>query len=125
MASYRPDLERRRLVEALAACGVSDTDVARVFGIDIDTLRCHHQAELETGLVLANAQVAESLFRKALGDGPQSVAAAMFWLKTRAGWSEATAPQKPLEITGVKVTFHIPKDGEEEPDIPIRVLHGS
>jgi hypothetical protein len=28
----------------------------------------------------ANTKVAESLFRKATGDGPQSVAAAIFWL---------------------------------------------
>ena len=32
--------------------------------------------------------MAESLFRKAVGDGPQSVTAAMFWLKARAGWRE-------------------------------------
>jgi hypothetical protein len=38
----------------------------------------------------ANTKVAESLFRKATGDGPQSVAAAIFWLKTRAGWMETT-----------------------------------
>jgi hypothetical protein len=32
--------------------------------------------------------VAESLYRKAATDGPQSVTAAIFWLKTRAGWKE-------------------------------------
>ena len=34
--------------------------------------------------------MAENLFRKATGDGPQAVAAAIFWLKTRAGWKETT-----------------------------------
>ena len=35
-------------------------------------------------------QVAESLFRKATGDGSQAVTAAIFWLKTRARWKEPT-----------------------------------
>jgi hypothetical protein len=37
------------------------------------TLRKHHRDELDTGQVKASAKVAESLFRKAVGDGPQSV----------------------------------------------------
>jgi len=32
--------------------------------------------------------VAESLFRKATGEGSQSVTAAIFWLKTKGGWRE-------------------------------------
>lgn len=33
--------------------------------------------------------MAQSLFfRKATGDGPQSVTAAIFWAKTRMGWKE-------------------------------------
>ena len=39
------------------------------------------------------AKVAESLFRKATGDHRQSVTAAIFWLKTRAGWKEGAAPE--------------------------------
>ncbi len=41
-----------------------------------------------TGQIKATAKVAESLFRKATGDGAQSVTAAIFWLKTRGGWRE-------------------------------------
>src|SRR3977135_1146572 len=33
------------------------------------TLRKHHRDELDTGQVKASAKVAESLFRKAVGDG--------------------------------------------------------
>ena len=36
----------------------------------------------------ASTRIAESLYRKALGDGAQSVTAAIFWLKTRAHWKE-------------------------------------
>ena len=37
------------------------------------TLRKHYRDELDTGQVKASAKVAESLFRKAVGDGLQSV----------------------------------------------------
>ena len=73
---------------ASAAYGVAEVDVAKVVGIDPKTLRKHYRDELDTGQIKATAKVAESLFRKATSDGPQSVTAAIFWLKTRAGWKE-------------------------------------
>ncbi|MFN9969396.1 MAG: hypothetical protein ACK58T_05800, partial [Phycisphaerae bacterium] len=42
--------------------------------------------------------VAQSLFRKATGDTNQSVQAAIFWLKARAGWRD----KSPDEIVGKK-----------------------
>ena len=62
--------------------------VSPVVGIDAKTLRKHYREELDTGRIKATAKVAESLFRKATGDGSQSVTAAIFWLKTRGGWRE-------------------------------------
>ncbi len=84
-------IARRRMVEVMTGVGVPEVDIAKVLGIDLATLRMHHPIELETGQIVANARVVESLYRKAVGDGPQSVTAAMFWLKTRAGWREADA----------------------------------
>jgi hypothetical protein len=75
----------------MAGYGVSEADIARVVGIDPKTLRRHYRDELSTGHIKAAAKVAESLFRKATTDGPQSVTAAIFWLKTRVGWKETTA----------------------------------
>jgi hypothetical protein len=40
--------------------------------------------------IKANAKAAKSLFRRATGEGRESVVAAIFWLKTRAGWWETT-----------------------------------
>ncbi len=88
----------------MAGYGVPEYDIARVLGIDPKTLRKHYRDELDTGHVKANAKVAESLFRKATGDGRQSVTAAIFWLKTRAGWKETSvheigpAPDFPTTI---------------------------
>ena len=86
--AHKPDALHRRQVEAMAGYGVPEVDIARVLGIDPKTLRKYYRDELDTGHVKANAKVAESLFRKATGDGPQSVTAAIFWLKTRARWKE-------------------------------------
>ena len=76
------------MVKAMASYGVQQEDIAAVLGIDPKTLRKHYREELDTAETLANAKVAESLFKKATGEGPSSVAAAIFWMKSRAGWSE-------------------------------------
>jgi hypothetical protein len=102
--AHRPDEGTRRQVEAMAGFGVPETDIAGVIGIDPKTLRRHYRDELRHGHVKANARVAESLYRKATSDGAQSVTAAIFWLKTRAGWKEtvvnelAARDQQPLLI---------------------------
>jgi hypothetical protein len=83
----------RRQVEAMAAYGVPEADIARVLGIDPKTLRKHYRDELDLGSVKANSRIAESLYRKAMGDGPQSVTACIFWLKTRAHWKETTVQE--------------------------------
>ncbi|MER8822615.1 hypothetical protein NKH70_22830 [Mesorhizobium sp. M0991] len=41
-------------------------------------------------LARRNARVAESLYRKATGEGREAVTAAIFWLKTRARWKETS-----------------------------------
>jgi hypothetical protein len=86
--SHVPEPAGRRQVEAMAAYGIPETDIARVLGIDPKTLRKHYRDELDTGSIKANSRIAESLYRKAMGDGPQSVTACIFWLKTRARWKE-------------------------------------
>jgi hypothetical protein len=72
----------------MAAYGVPETAIARVLGISPMTLRKYFKEELATAHVKANSAVAQSLYRKAIGDGPQSVTAAIFWCKTRMGWRE-------------------------------------
>ncbi len=94
--AHRPDPTTRRHVEAMAGYGVPEDDIAGVIGIDPKTLRKHYRPELSHGHVKANARVAESLYRKATSDGAQSVTAAIFWLKTRAGWKETSV----RELTG-------------------------
>ena len=86
--AHKPDPFHRRQVEAMAAFGIPELNIARVVNIDPKTLRKHYREELDTDQTKATAKVAESLFRKATTDGPQSVTVAIFWLKTRGGWHE-------------------------------------
>ena len=77
----------------MAGYGVPERDIARVLAVDPKTLRRHYRDELDTGHIKANSKIAESLYRKALGDGAQSVTAAIFWLKTRAHWKETVVSE--------------------------------
>jgi hypothetical protein len=98
-----PDPVNRRQVEALAGYGVPETEIAGLLGIDPKTLRKHYRFELDHGHTKANAKVAENLFRKATGEGRESVIAAIFWLKARARWREVSINEhtgldgKPIE----------------------------
>lgn len=85
-AMHVPTEEQRKTVEAFAGYGIPEVDIANVIGIDPKTLRKHYRKELDTAFVHANARVAQSLFKQATED--KNVAAAIFWLKARAGWSE-------------------------------------
>jgi len=85
---HQPDPALRRQVEAMAGYGIPELGIAKVIGVDPKTLRKHYRSELDLGHLKANSAVAQSLFKKATGDGPQSVTAAIFWAKTRMGWKE-------------------------------------
>jgi hypothetical protein len=93
---HEPTAKDRRMVEALAAC-VPQEDVATVMGIDEKTLRLHYRPELDRALIIANSKVAGNLYKIACGTGREAVTAAIFWLKTRAGWSEYAPPPKSKE----------------------------
>ena len=76
-------------VTFLAGIGVPENDIARVSGISTPTLLRYYRKEIDEGFLIVNANVAKSLYQKAIGKQPNSVAAAIFWMKTRAGWKES------------------------------------
>lgn len=77
--------ESAERVVDLAGCGVPQDDIAHELGITAKTLRKHYRRELNRAAIIANVAVAKSLFAQAVGG---NVTAAIFWLKTRAGWRE-------------------------------------
>ena len=90
-ARFCPSDEQRRTVEAMVGYGIPQLDIARVVGIDDDTLRKHFREEIDTGAARANTRVAQYLFEQATGqrgDSSAAVTAAIFWSKTRMRWKE-------------------------------------
>ena len=125
--AHTPDPVSRRQVEAMAAYGVPEADIATVIGIDPKTLRRHYREELDTGHIKANSKIAESLYRKAMGDGPQSVTACIFWLKTRAQWKETTVQEQTVNLTPTLIISQAgdPSRNMEGEVLPDHSLNGS
>jgi len=97
---FEPTTEQRRLVRTLSGFGVRHDDIARQIGVDPKTLRARCRDDLDRGSVEATAKVAQSLFQMATQG--RNVAAAIFWMKVRAGWHErpgsTAAEQAPLTV---------------------------
>jgi hypothetical protein len=92
---YKPTPDARAQVLTMAGLGIPHEDIALILDIDAKTLRLYYRTELDKGMATANMRVAGNLFRIATGSGREAVQAAIFWMKTRAGWSEyAPAPSR-------------------------------
>lgn len=89
-AAHKPTAKTRKSVGIMLAAGCTHEIVAAVLDIDSDTLRKHYAFELEHGKGIALAKLAGSLYVRGIaGD----TTAAIFWLKTRGQWREASQPQ--------------------------------
>lgn len=95
------DLVLANKVEAMTGYGLSASDIACVLEIDEDALLADYGQQLRAGPIKANARVAESLYRKAVGDDRQAVTAAIFWLKTRGSWKETTSTAADVRVSFV------------------------
>jgi hypothetical protein len=96
---YKRDESVAGLVQTLAGFGIPQEDIARHLKVDPKTLRANYRDELDNGTTVANAKVAESLYKAATATDAKgklvyknAVTAQIFWLKTRAGWSEYSPP---------------------------------
>ena len=83
---HKPTEQTRRLVEQLSAAGIRHDDIATYLGLGSrTTLDKYYSEELKIGSIKANTTVAQTLYKQAI-EG--NTTAAIFWLKTRAGWRE-------------------------------------
>jgi hypothetical protein len=78
--------EQRRIARMLAGLGLTRRQVAAYLMIDEVTLTAAMGRELDQAEAEALAKVAKSLFTMATQKN--NVAAAIFWMKARANWSE-------------------------------------
>lgn len=110
---HEPTTETRSNVKALASVGTTQEHIAIYIDIDVKTLRKHYRRELDTSLIIANSNVAKSLYKNA-NDG--NVTAQIFWLKTKGGWSERRAQLEAellqLEIDRLKAEKTLQDDDE-------------
>ncbi|WP_431266973.1 hypothetical protein [Dankookia sp. P2] len=83
---FKPTEEQRRTVRAMSGFGIPQADIATLIEIDDKTLRKHFRRELDRGSIEATAKVAQTLFQMATSG--ENTAAAIFWMKARAGWRE-------------------------------------
>jgi len=90
---YLVTADTQKKVFDLSIVGTRYEDIALVLGISDDTLVKYYKPELEKGRIEANAAVAGTLFEKAKQGDTSSM---IFWLKTRAQWSEKNT----TELTG-------------------------
>lgn len=122
---YVPTDRDRATVKALTGYGIIQEEIATLLQINRSTLIRHYQREMQIGHIEANAAVAQSLFQMATRG--QNVAAAIFWLKVRAGWKDpaylANAdPDQPLRVT-FRWADDEPKTIEHEPE-PVVIAEG-
>ena len=85
---HNPNDDTRASVHLMTSRGTTQSMAANALGIEEKCLRRHYRDELDTGTVQADMAAAGNLFRIATSEGPGAVTAAIFWLKTRAGWRE-------------------------------------
>jgi hypothetical protein len=113
---YEPTDEQQRTVRAMSGFGIPQDDIATLLEIDLKTLRKHFRHELDRGSIEATAKVAQSLFNMATQG--QNVAAAIFWMKVRGGWSEKIRPELVEVETGSKTfSIHIGAAREQDPEL--------
>jgi hypothetical protein len=116
--------EQRRTVRAMAGYGAPRSSIAAYLQIDVPRLNALLGAELDQAEADANTKVAQALFQMATRQN--NVAAAIFWMKARAGWREK------VEIKAVVDDISRMSDAELRAEIqrldrelkPIQVITG-
>ena len=94
--SYEPTDKEKNQVRLMAAMGIPQKNIAKIIGLSDESLRKHFRDDLDTGMDRANLAVGSNLFNIATSSKAGNVSAAIFWLKTRARWSDTTK----MELTG-------------------------
>lgn len=100
--AYQPTDDERTAVEDLAMLGLTHAGIAGLTHMDENTLRKHFAHELDVGSKAAISALPRSMLQRALaGD----TTAAIFVLKTRAGWRE-----QPTQLEVNNTSAPLPED---------------
>jgi hypothetical protein len=115
---FKPTEEQRRTIRKLAGFGVPQRQICAIVGVSSPKLlRKHFRQELSLGPVEATANVMRTAFRLAISG--RNPAMTIFWLKTRARWSETTGlpvqeerPSQPFQF--IIEEYQPPRSPDEE-----------
>lgn len=99
--TFHPTEQQAKAIKAMAAYGIRHDEICIIFGITKPTLYKYFRESLDAAMTEANAKVAESLFKMAIGG--KHVAAAIYWTKARMGWRDVQATQQ-LDKDGNPIT---------------------
>jgi hypothetical protein len=129
--SFVPTDEERQKVKSMAGFGLKHEQIAILIGLgSAATLRKHFRKELTLGPIEAQATVRKTLFK--LATSGRNPGATMYWLKTRARWSEKGKTPEPVEVRAQTCTWTIsvyqpPRTPEQEQKLQeaLSGLHGS
>jgi hypothetical protein len=102
---FVPTDRERQQVERMVGFGLTQEQISKIVGISENTLKKYFQDELDNGVSRINSAVAQNLFSIATSKEPGSVAAAIFWMKTRGRWRETN--------------HHVHSGDDKEPPIKI------
>lgn len=86
--------ENMKQVTAMAAVGCTQAQIAQLFKINDDTFRKYYGEEFNRAKVLAIGKVAQTLYKRATEGN--DLGAAIFYLKSQAGWRETPSPLEGL-----------------------------
>jgi hypothetical protein len=94
---FRPTEAQRKQVAFFIGMGLTINEIESLTGFSDSTLYKHFRKELDSGRAEQNFKVAENLYNIATSPTAKgNVPAAMFWLRTRAGWKD----KQHVELTG-------------------------
>lgn len=95
---HEPTDEMRAKIEALAGYGLPQDMIGRCVGLSESTVKKYYTEEMRVGTAKASAQIAQTLFKKAMAGDTASL---IFWTKARMNWSEKHI----IEHQGVTIQF--------------------
>jgi hypothetical protein len=83
---HKPTDDLKRQIEQASGLGLPHDQIAALVGISDETLRKYYGPELAVGKAKASAQVAKTLFNKAVQGGDTT--AMIWWTKAQMRWAE-------------------------------------
>lgn len=127
---FEPSQDLRDAIKGMAGLRMPLEDIATWAGQSVQTIRKHFKKELRMGPIEANAQIAQSLYDKAISNQPGAISAATLLANIWLGWKpekdtlvptansndQPMSPDgKPMQTEKLLIEFVEPPKWEDDP----------